>query len=94
MDYCKAAFKGCVKGLFGGFLFCWSTILYDGFGIFDVDVAEVVVPILVGYFGSMRELTGGECRVDFCGGRVELVKDPELGERFVAASCWMPLGFE
>ena len=94
MDHSKAAFKGGVKGLLGGFLFCGGAVLDDGFGVFDVDVTEVVVPILVCDSGSLREFAGSKGGIDFGGGCIELVEDPEFCEGFMAGSSRMYLGFE
>ena len=94
MDHSKAAFKGCVERLLGRFLFSRSAILDDGFGIFDVDITEVVVPILVCGPGSLGKLAGSKGGIDFGGGGVELVEDPEFSEGLVAGFSGMLLGFE
>ncbi len=94
MDHGKAAFKGGVEGLFGRFLFCGCAVLDDGFGVFDVDVAEVVVPILICGSGSLGELAGSKGGVDFGGGGIELVEDPEFSEGLMAGFSGMFLGFK
>ena len=78
MDHSKAAFQGGVEGLLGRFLFCRGAVLDDGFGVFDVDVTEVVVPILVCDSGSLGEFASSKGGVDFGGGSIELMEDPEF----------------
>ncbi len=94
MDHCEAAFESRIKSLFGRLLLRWSPVLDDGFGIFNVDVAEMIIPILVDDFRRLRELAGGESDVDFCCCDVKLVEDPELGEGFMAILGGQSLGFE
>ena len=94
MDHSKAAFQGGVEGLLGRFLFYGSAILDDGFGIFDVDITEVVVPILVCSPGSLGKLAGSKGGIDFGSGGVELVEDPEFSEGLVAGFSGMFLRFE
>ena len=79
MDHSKAAFEGCVEGLLGRFLLCRSAILDDGFGIFDVDITEMVVPVLVCSSGRLGKFASSKGGIDFGGGGIELVKNPELG---------------
>ena len=78
MDHSKPAFKGGVEGLFGRFLFCRGAVLDDGFGVFDVDVTEVVVPILVCDSGSLGEFASSKGGADFSGGGIEFMEDPEF----------------
>ena len=94
MDHSKAAFKRGVEGLFGRFLFCGGAVLDDGFGVFDVDVTEVVVPILVCDSGSLGEFAGSKGSIDFGGGGIELMEDPEFSKGFMAGFSGMFLGFE
>ena len=94
MDHSKAAFKGCVEGLLGRFLLCRGAILDDGLGIFDVDIAEVVVPVLVCSSGSLGKFASTKGGIDFGGGGIELVKDPELSQGFMTGFSGMFLGFE
>ena len=94
MNHCESAFESCVKSLFGGFLLSWCPVLDDGFRIFYVDVAKMVVPILVCYFRCLSEFAGGESGVDLFGRGVELMEYPELRKGFVAIFCGVSLGFE
>lgn len=72
----------------------WCPVLDDGFGVLDVDVAEMAIPILVDDFCCWREFAGGESDIDICCRGVKLVEDPELGKGFVAILSRVPLGFE
>ena len=94
MDHSKPAFKSGVEGLLGRFLFCRGAVLDDGFGVLDVNVTEVVVPILVCGSGSLGELPGSKGGIDFGGGGIELVEDPEFSKGLMAGFSGMFLGFE
>ena len=94
MDHGKAAFKRGVEGLFGRFLFCGGAVLDDGFGVLDVDVTEVVVPIFVRDSGSLGEFAGSKGSIDFGGGGIELMEDPEFSKGFVTGLRGMFLGLE
>ena len=94
MDRSEAAFKGGVESLLGRFLFYGSAILDDGFGIFDVDITEVVVPILVCGSGGLGKLASSKGGINFGGGSIELVEDPEFSEGFMAGFSGMFLGFK
>ena len=94
MNHSKAAFQSGVEGLLGRFLFYGRAILDDGFGIFDIDITEVVVPILVCGPGSLGKLAGSKGGIDFGGGSIKLVEDPEFGEGLIAGFSGMFLGFE
>ena len=47
VDHGEAAFEGGVEGVFRGALFVRRAILDEGFGVFNVHVAELGVPVLV-----------------------------------------------
>ena len=59
MDHGEAAFEGGVECVLGGALFGGCTGLYDGFGVFEVDVAELGVPVLVDNGGCLGEFAVG-----------------------------------
>ena len=58
----------------------------NGFGIFDVHVTKVVIPIFIRDFRSLREFASGESGVDFRGGSGKLVQYPEFSKRFATCS--------
>ena len=47
VDHCEAAFEGGVECVLGGALFLLGATGNDCFGVFDVGVAKVGVPVLV-----------------------------------------------
>ena len=55
----------------------------DRFGVFDVDVAKVGIPVLVGDGGCGGEFTVGESDIDVAGGDGEFVKHPALRKGFM-----------
>ena len=59
MDHGEAAFEGGVEGVFGRALFGGGAGLDKGFGVFDVDVAELGVPVLIGDGCDLREFAVG-----------------------------------
>lgn len=76
MDHGEAAFEGGVEGVFGGALFGRCAGLDERFGVFDVDVAELGVPVLVDDGCCLRELAVGQCLVDLFGCNGEFVEYP------------------
>lgn len=59
VDHGETAFEGGVEGVFGGALFGGSAGLDEGFGVFDVDIAELSVPVLVDDGCCLRKFTVG-----------------------------------
>ena len=68
-------------------MLCECAVLYDGFGVFDVDIAEVVVPVFVCDLRSLGELAISQGGIDLGGGCGEFVEYPKFGEGFVACLC-------
>ena len=85
MDHRQTGLKGSVEGIYGRTLGLGVAILNERFRILDVDVAEVGVPVLIGDGRCRGELAVGKGDVNFLGSNGKLVKDPLLGERFVAS---------
>ena len=65
-----------------GVLFFRAAVLDDAFGILNVDIAEVGVPVLIGRLSCVRKLASSQCLVDIVHGSCELVQDPKFGKRF------------
>lgn len=64
------------------------------FRVFNVDVAEVIVPILVGNSCCLGELASRESSVDFCGCGIKLVENPEFSQGFVTTFHGISLELE
>ena len=60
--------------------------MYDRFGILDVNVAEVSIPVLVTRRRGIGEFAISELFVDFFGSGGKFVENPEFAERFVACT--------
>ena len=80
MDHGEAAFESSVESVFGRELFFGCARLENGLGIFDVDVAEVGVPVLVGDVCCVREFSFCESGVDLFDSSGKFVQDPPLCE--------------
>lgn len=94
VDHCESAFESGVKGLLGRFLLRRRTVLNESLGVFNVDIAEVCIPVLVCDRGRLRKLALSECSVDFGGCSGEFVENPALGEGFLVAFGGMGLRSE
>lgn len=73
VDHGEAGFEGGVEGVDGGVPGVGVAVADEGLGVFDVDVAEVGVPVLVCDGGGGGEFAVGEGVVDFLGGDGHLV---------------------
>lgn len=94
VDHRESAFESGIEGLLGRFLLRGGTILDESFGVFNVDIAEVCIPVLVGDRGRLRKLTGSKRAIDFGGGSGEFVENPALGEGLFMGFCGMRLWSE
>ena len=94
VNHRESAFESGVEGLLGRFLLRGGTVLDESFGVFNENVAEVCVPVLVSDRGGLGKLAGSERRVDFGGGSGEFVKDPALRERLLLGFGGMGLWSE
>ena len=87
MDHGETGFEGGVEGVGGGAAGFGIAVADEGFGVFDVDVAEVGVPVLVGDGGGGGEFAVSEGLIDFFSGDRHLVEDPVLSQGFMAGLC-------
>ena len=84
MDELQTCFERSVEGVCGRFLFLCSAGLDQGFGVLDVGIAKVGVPVLITNVCCDGELTVAEGFVDVGARNVEFMKNPSIGERFIA----------
>lgn len=94
VDHCESAFESGVEGLLGRFLLRGGTVLNESLGVFNIDIAEVCIPVLISDRGRLRKFAGSEGTVDFGGGSGEFVENPALRERFLVGFCGMSLWSE
>ena len=80
MNHGEAAFEGGVESVPCRPLFLRGAVGNDGFGVLNVGVAEVGVPVLVGDVCCRREFAVGESGVYITGGDGEFVEDPAVSE--------------
>lgn len=94
VNHCESPFESGVEGLLGRFLLRGGTILDEGFGVLNVDIAEMCIPILVGDRGRLRKLACSERAINFGSGSGEFVENPALGEGRLVGFCGMWLWSE
>ena len=78
VDKLEAGFESSVEGVGRRELLLGATFCEDGFRVFNVDVAEIGIPVLVGDGGCGGEFAVCESNVDVAGGDGQFVKNPTL----------------
>lgn len=94
VEHGEAAFESRVERLLGGLLLLLGALVEDGLRVLDVGVAEELVEVLVRHLSRQGELPLLEVLVDLLGTGRELVEDPSLGQRLLAALDDLRPGYE
>ena len=86
VNHGEATFESGIQRLLGGVLLLRSAVLNDGFGVFNIHVTKIGVPILVACGGGIGKFAGSEAFVDLFAGDGEFMKNPQFAEGFMAGA--------